>query len=84
MSNDRKPDAPKTIAVRHLKFFRAHPSLNASESITSDTSSPNRSHYVIEYVPSLRHHRVEFRPIDAKPRVLFIHETHVASWEPAL
>jgi len=88
MSNDKqqpKPDKPEPqrIAVRVLQFFQAHPAFNATTSLTSTPEATNRNAYVIEYIPSMRHHRVEFRPVDGKPRVQFVHESHVASWEAA-
>lgn len=87
MSNDKQPHkqprtGPERIAVRVLTFRDPHPSFGGMGSLTSDLTHANRNHYVIEYVPSMRHHRVEYRPIDGKPRVTFIHETHAASWEP--
>jgi hypothetical protein len=88
VSNDKQQPAPKPeakpdrIPVRVLRFFHPHPSFNAQTSVTADPSQKNRNHYIIEYVPGLRHHRVEYRPIDGKPQVSFVHEVHAASWEP--
>lgn len=90
MSNDKNekpaPPAPKPtterIPVRVLRFFHPHPSFNANTSITADPTQKNRNHYSIDYVPSLRHHRVEYQPIDGKAQISFVHEVHAASWEP--
>jgi hypothetical protein len=79
----QQPKQPDRIPVRVLQFFNGHPSFNASTSVSSNPNAGNRSHYIIEYVPSMRHHRVEYRPIDGKPIVRFVHEVHVAAWEPA-
>lgn len=78
-----KADAPKTIAVKCLTFHQAHPALGALSSISGSTKA-NRSPYMIEYVPQMRHHRIEQVQGDKKPpRVLFVPEAAVASWEPA-
>jgi hypothetical protein len=89
MSNEKQPaptpkpeTKPDRIPVRVLRFFHPHPSFGAATSITSDLTHKNRSHYVIEYIPAMRHHRVEFRPIDKKPEISFVQEVHAASWEP--
>jgi len=88
VSNDKpkQPEpqrtGPERLPVRVLQFFQPHPSFNATTSLTSTPEVTNRNAFIIEYVPSMRHHRVEYRPIDGKPLVRFVHESHVASWEP--
>ncbi len=89
MSNDPvptkkpAPDAPKTISVKALTFFQAHPSFNARSSISAEPAA-NKGRVSIEFVPSLRHHRVEMQAAGQPVRVFFVQESHVASWEPLL
>ncbi len=76
-----KPDFGKTIAVKHLAFHLAHPKLDAATSISAESRAGQRK-VTIDFVPSLRHHRLEIHKPDAPVRVMFIYEGHVASWEP--
>jgi hypothetical protein len=71
----------KTIPVKHLAFHVPHPKLDATQNISAESRLGQRW-VAIEFVPSLRHHRLEIRKPGEDPRVLFIHEVHVASWEP--
>jgi hypothetical protein len=77
------PDAPKTIAVKSLTFYQPHPDYNARSSLAAQPSA-SMGRVLIEFVPSLRHHRVETQAPDGVPKVRFIHEGHVAAWEPLL
>lgn len=76
-----KPDYGKTIAVKSLVFYQNHPALNARTSIAAE-SAANRGLVSIEFIPSLRHHRLEMISAAGDARVLMIAESHVASWEP--
>ena len=75
-------DLGKTISVRVLVFARPHPSFNAQSSIAAE-SAVNKRRITIDFVPALRHHRVETHRPDGAPRVQFIPEGFVADWEPA-
>ncbi len=77
-----KLDIGKTIAVKHLAFHVPHPKLDAVSSISA-CIQPGVPRVTIDFAPQLRHHRLEIHKPNSEPRVLFIHETHVASWEPA-
>lgn len=76
-----KPDYGKTIAVKSLVFYANHPALNARTSIAAE-SAPNKGLCTIEFIPSLRHHRLEMMSPAGEMRVLMIPESHVASFEP--
>ncbi len=78
----KKPETPKSYPVAVLKFFQPHPGFNAQSSI-SVSKETNRDRYVIEFVPSLRHHRVECHKPGQAMKVFMVPECHVASWEPA-
>jgi hypothetical protein len=78
-----EPVAPKTISVKALTFFQAHPSFNARSSISAEPAA-NKGRVSIEFVPSLRHHRVEMQAAGQPARVFFVQESLVASWEPLL
>ena len=76
-----KKDGPKTIPVKCLTFYQAHPNYNAQMSISAEPAA-NRGKVIIEFIPSLRHHRVEKHSPGQAPVVRFIYEGHVASFEP--
>ena len=78
----KKPEAPKSYPVQALKFFQPHPGFGAASSISA-SKEVNRDRYVIEFVPSLRHHRVEHHKPGQEMKVVMVYEGHVASWEPA-
>jgi hypothetical protein len=77
----KKPDPAKSIAVKSLCFFQPHPAFDARNSIASE-SAENKARVVIEFIPGLRHHRVERRKVGEPVRVTMVHEALVASWEP--
>ncbi len=79
-ANDRG-DKPKTIPVKCLTFYQAHPNYNAQMSISAEPAA-NKTRTIIEFIPSLRHHRVERHAPGQAAVVRFIYEGHVASWEP--
>jgi hypothetical protein len=81
VTEPKKPDGAKTILVKNLTFHHAHANLDARMSIAAE-SAPNKGKVLIEFVPSLRHHRIEIHKPNAAPRVLFVHEGNVSSWEP--
>jgi hypothetical protein len=72
---------PKTIAVKSLTFFDPHPHFSAKTSISHEPLA-QKGRISIEFVPSLRHHRVEVHTPDHPPRIVFVQEGHVAGWEP--
>jgi hypothetical protein len=74
-------DGPKTIPVKSLTFFDPHPNFTAKTSISAETAL-NKGRITIEFVPSMRHHRVEIHTPDHAPRIVFVQEGHVAGWEP--
>ena len=80
-STPTRPDYGKTIAIKSLTFFQPHPSLRAASSITAE-SAQNKGKVSIEFVPSLRHHRLEMHSPEGVVRTLMISESHVAAWEP--
>ena len=89
MSIDPKqPTAPpqpgKPIAVRVLFFSQATdlPGKSVATSLTASAET-NRSHHTIEWHPQMRHHRITYVPIEGEPMTRMIHESRVASWEPA-
>jgi hypothetical protein len=83
VAEPKKPatDSPKSIAVKSLCFFQPHPAFDARNSIASE-SAENRPRVLIEFIPSLRHHRVERRKVGEPVRVTMVPESLVASWEP--
>lgn len=76
-----RPDYGKTIPIKVLTFFQPHPNLNAKTSISAEAQS-NKGRVSIEFIPSLRHHRVEIQLPGEKARTLMISEGHVAGFEP--
>lgn len=76
-----KTDAPKTIPVKSLCFFQPHPAFDARNSIAAELAE-NKARVIIEFIPSLRHHRVERRKVGEPVRVTMVPESLVASWEP--
>ncbi len=82
----KKPivEGPKTIAVRTLTFYQAHPNFGARTSIKAEPEQ-SKNKVTIEFVPSLRHHRVEmYKPEATAAVIVFVHESHVSGWEPLL
>ncbi len=76
-----KTDYGKTIPVKCITFYQAHPNYNAQMSISAEPAA-NKNRTVIDFVPSLRHHRVEQTKVGQPTMVRFIHECLIASFEP--
>ena len=78
------PQPGKPIAVRVLFFIVATdlPGKSVATSLTASADT-NRSRHVIEWHPQMRHHRITFVPGEGEPVTRMIHESRVASWEPA-
>lgn len=81
-------DLPAGIPVKVLKLDRQMqlPGIPVTDVITATTApEAGRREWRIEYIPQIRHHRISYYPHDPrKPdEVLFVHESHVASWQPA-
>jgi hypothetical protein len=72
---------PKSIPVKCVTFNRPHPLFSANQSVAA--SSAPHARIAIEFVPSLRHHRIEEHRADKPARVVLVHETLIAGWEPA-
>jgi hypothetical protein len=72
---------PKTIPVKTLTFFQSHPSFNARTSISAEQAA-NKGRVTIEFVPGLRHHKVESTLPGQPAKVVYVYEGHVASFEP--
>jgi hypothetical protein len=72
---------PKSILVKTLTFTDAHPMFDARRSISSETQA-NKGLVIIEFIPSLRHHRIERHSTGGPPKIQMVHETAVAGWEP--
>jgi hypothetical protein len=82
--SDKAPKTPPPVAVKCLTFFQAHPNFNARTSISAETAA-NKGRVTIEFHAFgqyARHHRVEFSSPGTPPRVSYIWEGHVASFEP--
>jgi hypothetical protein len=74
-------EKPKSILVKTLTFTDAHPMFDARRSISSETQA-NKGLVIIEFIPSLRHHRIERHSTGGPPKIQMVHETAVAGWEP--
>ncbi len=87
--NENKPapkvepaaDKPKTIGVKSLTFFQPHPDFDARMSIKAEPMA-NKGRVAIDFVPSMRLHRVERQKHGGLAVVTMVHEGHVAGWEP--
>lgn len=84
--NEKTPPKPQTVAVRRL-VLRDKINLpigGVTDVLLGDEKAQNKPRYLIEYVPSMRHHRVAyFAAGDKEPKqVLMIGEGAVAFWEP--
>lgn len=87
--NDNKPQQPKperSIPVRLLRLREKMPLPigGVTDVLIGDEKQENKVRYVIEYLPSLRHHRVAYYQASAKvpTSVIMISEGAAASWEP--
>lgn len=98
--NDSKPknekapklaqsDTPRGMPVKILRLVRPTqvPGYPQTDVISTQTTPDKRS-WTIEYIPQMRHHRIDFYNPNAskeedRHRVGFVHETHVSVWEPA-
>jgi hypothetical protein len=76
-----KSESPKSIPVKSLCFFQPHPAFDARNSVAAEPAE-NKARVIIEFIPSLRHHRVERRKVGEPVRITMVHEALVASWEP--
>lgn len=83
-----KPPGPGGMPVKMLRLVRPTqlPGYPQTDVISTQVT-PDRRSWVIEYIPQMRHHRIDFYNPNAtkdedKHRVGFVHETHVSVWEP--
>lgn len=80
-------DLPRGIPVAVLRFTRPMqvPGRQSDETLKAD-KQPNGREWIVEYIPQIRHHKITFLDNDRQkePRIGFVHESHVLSWEPAL
>lgn len=71
-----------------VKMIKLHNKLDipgrgfTSSVVTTDQVNTRR--WQVHYIPSLRHHRIVcWEPGEGvTPTVVYVHESHVASWEP--
>jgi hypothetical protein len=89
MSNKPETASPyqarEPIRVRVLRFREPMdaPGLSVASSCTAQDPSNGKRHGIL-YLPWLRHFELTFHPGGGeKPRVSFVHESMVRSWEPA-
>lgn len=97
MADEKKNEnlPPKTIAVRTLRFLStAAPNIelygsakNGSAVTAKDPGESKLEHYAIDFIPAIRHHRVQWFQAghDGKApptRTSYVYEGHVATWEP--
>lgn len=84
--NDSKPKPERTYPVRVLRLREKMPLPigGMTDVLLGDEKHENRPRYHIEYIPSMRHHRVAYFMASAKEptTVVMIHEASVQSWEP--
>lgn len=72
------------LAVRLVRFREPMdaPGLSVASSCTASDQS-NRKRHSIQYLPWMRHFRIEFFPGgEGATQVAYIHEAHIKSWEP--
>ncbi len=74
-------DPTKPRPVQSLAFHLPHPKLDATSNISAE-SRPGQRKVTITFIPLMRHHYLEITKPGCEMRDMFIHETHVASWEP--
>lgn len=81
-------ETPKGMPVKILRLVRATqlPGYPQTDVIATQ-KMPDRREWTIEYIPQMRHHRIDYYNPNAtkeedKHRVGFVHETHVSVWEP--
>lgn len=88
MSTDNKPATAKTeqrIPVKRITLLvtRNLPGAGVTDTLLGDQKQVNKPRFVIEYIPSMRHHRIcYYAPAAQEPTVTMIPESAVSDWEP--
>lgn len=82
--NKPKPEQRYPVAVLRLREKMPLPIGGITDVLLGTSTQENKPRYVIEYVPSMRHHRVCYYVASGKvpQQVVMIHEAAVQSWEP--
>lgn len=78
-------ELPRGVPVKMLRFVRSTQVPGYPQTDVVQTQKrPDGAFWEIEYVAQMRHHRISFtNPNDKRQtRTVFVHETHVQSWEP--
>jgi hypothetical protein len=57
------------------------PGADVLMSLKSYAQAAPRAHHVIQYMPAIRHHKITYYQPEKEPRVGFVHESQVRSWE---
>jgi len=81
-------DLPRGIPVAVLRFSRPLqvPGRQSDDTLKSEKVANGRT-WEIEYIPQIRHHKITYSDPDRQkdgPKIGFVHESVVLSWEPAL
>jgi hypothetical protein len=79
-------DGRKPIPVRVMRFNIPMDALGLSvaSSVSDRETKSAASKHRLQYLPWMRHFRLEFSPGNGKPeQISLIHESHVKSWDPA-
>lgn len=85
-SKQSAPKQPDRIPVRalYLNAKRTLPNGQVSDVILGDEKQSNRVRFVVEYIPSLQHHRVAYYgPSATEPTRVLMYPREWCSWEPA-
>ncbi len=78
-----KNEKPRSIPVAILNFRMPTDVVGKKQaSAVSAKVEGNRAHWVIEYEPWWRHHRVTYKRPQMPDEVCYVHESHVSSWWP--
>ena len=76
---------PKPVPVKIIRFRQ--PTDGGGFSVASSLTNSREgraTRYTMNYLPWVRHHRIEFTPSDKTAKVLttYVHESEVMSWVP--
>jgi hypothetical protein len=78
-------DVPRGVPVKLIRFVRSIQVPGYPQTDVVQTQKrPDGAYWELEYIAAMRHHRISFtnKNDQRQTRTVFVHETHVQSWEP--
>lgn len=84
-NQNNAPQQARPIAVRVVKFLAPTdvPGKNQASAVEAKEEPKGRARWVLAYLPWMRHHQITHTDSTGATRIGYVHESCVASWEPA-